>query len=164
MQLFCLLDEGRKILEGTALSPNEWISRGISVNRDGIRRTAFSLLAHTAVTTEKLVPVLPGLAAIPHRLRDRLDIEGSYAQFLLRQEAENRALLQADEALSLPQNLNYSNVASLSTEARAALTFGRPETLAQAGRMKGVNPSALVTLLRYVRKNRYGGANAVTLD
>lgn len=157
------LDEGRKLLEDTVFSPTEWISRSISVNRDGIRRSAFSLLGHTSITTEKLLTAVPGMKSIPGRLRQRLDIEGTYSHFLLRQETDNRAILQADEALSLPCNLDYYSVPSLSTEARAALAFGRPETLAQAGRMKGVNPSALVTLLRYVRRNRRRGTDLASL-
>lgn len=136
------------------LSPNEWAERGVSINKDGIRRTAYSLLAHSNVTTATLLPGIPLLSNISPQLLARIDIEGTYAPFILRQEADNRAVLRADEALSLPTDLDYASIPSLSTEARAALANVRPETLGKAGRIQGVDPTALVNIMRYLQRSR----------
>lgn len=149
-----LLDAARLALHSMILSPTEWGHRGIVVNKDGIRRSAFSLLAHANVTTSSLSESLPILQATPRHLLERLDIEGSYAHFILRQEADNRAMLQADEALQLPRDMNYDAVASLSTEAKQALKLARPETLGKAGRIQGVDPTALVTIMRHLQRLR----------
>lgn len=149
-----LLDAARLALQTTILSPSEWGHKGIIVNKDGIRRSAFSLLAHANVSTRSLTDAITALQATPQHLLERLDIEGSYAHFILRQEADNRAMLQADEALLLPRDMNYDTVASLSTEAKHALKLARPETLGKAGRIQGVDPTALVTIMRHLQRMR----------
>ena len=57
-----------------------------------------------------------------------------------------------DENLHLPQDIDYAEIAGLSNEAREKLSLVRPLTLGQAGRIEGMTPSALMTLLGYVRK------------
>ncbi len=42
------LDEGRRLLEGLSLTPNEAARHGLQLNKDGRRRTALELLAHPA--------------------------------------------------------------------------------------------------------------------
>lgn len=148
------LDDARAMLMNTILTPNEWIEEGIPVNRDGIRRSAFSLLAHDGISTSSFLSKLPSLRNVQPSLLERLDIEGSYAHFILRQEADNRAMLLADEALSLPRDFDYEAIPSLSTEAKAALKLTRPETLGKAGRVQGVDPTALVIIMRYLQKLR----------
>lgn len=149
-----LLETARLALHSTILSPSEWMHEGIVVNKDGIRRSAFSLLAHAGVSTRSLMQTIPVLQATPQHLLERLDIEGSYAHFILRQEADNRAMLLADEALLLPRDMNYDSIASLSTEAKLALKLARPETLGKAGRIQGVDPTALVTIMRHLQRLR----------
>lgn len=148
------LDIARQTLNETVLSPNEWASRGITVNRDGVRRSAFSLLAHRSIATSSFLSSIPSLGNVSPHLLGRLDIEGSYAHFILRQEADNRAMLRADEALSLPRDIDYDRIPSLGSEARAALNVARPDTLGKAGRIQGVDPTALVIIMRYLQKAR----------
>lgn len=144
----------RQALTDLVLSPNEWAVHGISVNKDGIRRSAFSLLAHAHIDTNSFLKSVPTLQNVDARLLARIDIEGSYAHFILRQEADNRAMLLADEALSLPRDISYDSIPSLSTEARNALKLARPETLGKAGRVQGVDPTALVIIMRHLQRLR----------
>jgi tRNA uridine 5-carboxymethylaminomethyl modification enzyme len=57
-----------------------------------------------------------------------------------------------DEALVLPEELDYSAVAGLSNEVREKLVRTRPTTLGAAARIAGVTPAALTALLAHVRK------------
>lgn len=148
------LNEARGTLRNTILTSNEWIQAGVLVNDDGLRRSAFSLLAHNGITTASLLDRLPALRNVHSSLLTRLEIEGSYAYFILRQEADNRAILLADEALSLPRDLDYDAIVSLSSEAKAILKYARPETLGKAGRIQGVDPTALVIIMRHIQKLR----------
>ncbi|CCG84603.1 protein of unknown function [Taphrina deformans PYCC 5710] len=154
----------RRVMQDTKLSPNEWAERGISVNKDGLRRTAFSLLAHSDLDTSSFLSSIPMLRSVDPRLLARLDIEGSYAHFILRQEADNRAMLLADEALSLPRDMSYDDIPSLSTEARSALKLARPETLGKAGRIQGVDPTALVIIMRHLQRFRGVSPSASALS
>jgi tRNA uridine 5-carboxymethylaminomethyl modification enzyme len=54
------------------------------------------------------------------------------------------------EHVPLPQNFDYSLVHSLSTEARQKLARIRPETLGQASRISGVNPSDISILMVHI--------------
>ena len=82
---------------------------------------------------------------------EQLEIDGRYAGYLKRQEADIHAF-RRDEALLLPVDLDYDAVLSLSTEVREKLKLARPATLGAAGRISGVTPAALTILLRHVRR------------
>ena len=80
-----------------------------------------------------------------------MEIEGQYAGYLKRQEADIRAF-RRDEDLRLPPDLDYAAIPSLSAEVRQKLAQARPATLGAAGRISGVTPAALTILLKYVRR------------
>jgi tRNA uridine 5-carboxymethylaminomethyl modification enzyme len=50
----------------------------------------------------------------------------------------------------LPENLDYTQMDSLSLECREKLDRLRPANLAAASRIEGITPEALISLLRYV--------------
>ena len=56
--------------------------------------------------------------------------------------------------MSLPDDLDYAQVAALSFEVRQTLARYRPQTLGQASRISGVTPAAVSLLLVYLRKRR----------
>lgn len=56
------------------------------------------------------------------------------------------------EGVRLPDSLDYTSLASLSTEARQKLSRIRPATLGQASRIPGVSPADVNILMMLVRK------------
>ncbi len=54
------------------------------------------------------------------------------------------------EALKIPDDINYTELVSISTEGRQKLTRIKPETIGQAGRISGVSPSDVNILLLYL--------------
>ena len=54
--------------------------------------------------------------------------------------------------MRIPADFDYAGVAGLSAEVRQKLEALRPATLAQAGRMEGMTPAALMLLLAHLRK------------
>jgi tRNA uridine 5-carboxymethylaminomethyl modification enzyme len=54
------------------------------------------------------------------------------------------------ESLKIPEDINYSELLSISTEGRQKLTRIKPENIGQAGRISGVSPSDLNILLLYM--------------
>ncbi|KAL4447302.1 hypothetical protein ABPG77_007335 [Micractinium sp. CCAP 211/92] len=76
-----------------------------------------------------------------------------YRPYLRKMEAEV-AELRRDEALRIPETLDYGSL-QLSAEDREKLAAARPASLAAAMRIPGVTPSALLLLLQHVRK-RHG--------
>jgi tRNA uridine 5-carboxymethylaminomethyl modification enzyme len=52
----------------------------------------------------------------------------------------------------IPADFDYAVLAGLSAEVRQKLETLRPATLAQASRMEGITPAALMLLLAHLRK------------
>ena len=151
------LEAGRSLMEGLTETPNRLTARGIRVNQDGVRRSAFDLLAYPDVTIARLGEIWPDLAALEPAVAAHLEIDGRYARYLARQEADLQAY-RRDEALAIPEDLDFGAVGGLSNEIREILTRARPASLGAAGRLPGMTPTALVALLRVV-KRRGGGTD-----
>jgi tRNA uridine 5-carboxymethylaminomethyl modification enzyme len=141
----------RKTAATLSLSPSEARRQRIAVARDGGRRTASELLAYPGVSVPRLGGIWPELAAIEPEVAEQLEIDARYAGYLERQAADIAAF-RRDEALLLPEGLDYHAVGGLSNEVRARLTAARPGTLGQAARMEGVTAGALTALLAHVRR------------
>jgi tRNA uridine 5-carboxymethylaminomethyl modification enzyme len=137
----------------TALSatPNQLRSLGLNVNQDGVRRNALELLAYPDVTWGRLTSIWPDLRDLSAEIAEQMEIDGRYAGYLKRQEADIGAF-RRDEDLALAAELDYDRVAALSNEVREKLKTVRPATLGAAGRIPGMTPAALVALLRHVRR------------
>lgn len=145
------LQAARQRLDALSLTPTEAHHHGIALNRDGIRRSAFQLLSYPEITWDRLAIVWPELAAIPAALADRLCTDATYAVYLDRQQADIAAF-RRDEAVTLPDLLDYGSIAGLSNELRLKLDTVRPLTLGQAARIEGVTPAALTLLAAHARR------------
>ncbi len=146
------LAEGRELLqEKLKKTPNELLKDSITVNQDGRRRSAFDLLPLTDISWERLAIVWPEMNAIRADVREQLEIDAGYAGYLDRQEADIVAF-RKDEGLTLPADLDYGQIGSLSNEVRQKLENVRPATLGAASRIPGVTPAAVVALLRHVKR------------
>ena len=147
------LDAARDCLSAEALSPTELARHGIKVNQDGVRRTAFNLLAQRLADWPVLERVWSGVREIPECIRTRLSVDASYHGYLARQDAEISAY-RRDENLVLPIDLDYAAIGGLSNEVRQKLVDSAPETIGSAARIQGVTPAAVVALLRHVKKRK----------
>ncbi len=145
------LASGRDQLKAVSLTPNAAARLGWRVNQDGQRRTAWAFLAYPDIGMPDVVAAFPDLDALSPATRTQLGIEATYAGYLQRQQADIDAL-RRDEALRLPDDLDYAGIGGLSNEVRAKLEQIRPTTLGQASRIEGVTPGALTALLAHVRR------------
>jgi tRNA uridine 5-carboxymethylaminomethyl modification enzyme len=145
------LEDGRVRLSGLRLSPSALAKRGVTINQDGVVRSARDLLAYPDIDWCRLVDLWPELGAVPPAIAEQLSIDARYEGYLDRQR-QDIAAYRRDEALDLPTDLDYAAVGSLSNEIRQKLEAHRPGTLGQAARISGVTPAALVSLLRFVRR------------
>lgn len=75
-----------------------------------------------------------------------------YQPYLARQQQEV-AQLKKDEALVVPTDLDYTSL-QLSGEDREKLSAARPRTLAQAQRIPGVTPQAVILLLQLIKRQQ----------
>ena len=144
------LREAAALLGTLTLTPREAGRHGIELNQDGRRRSAFDLLALPGIEFGKLSAIWPQLAALELSIAGQVAVDARYASYVRRQELDVEAL-RRDEALLIPPTFDYSALSGLSTEARQKLERHRPVTLAQAARVDGVTPAALLLLLAHLK-------------
>ena len=145
------LTASRALVRSLQATPAELVRMGIAVNQDGVRRSAADLLRYPDIDLSVLTRVWPELGEISADVAEQLEIDGKYAGYLDRQEADIRAF-RKDESLALPDDLDVDAIGSLSTEIRVKLRQVRPATLGAAARIPGMTPAALVALLRHVKR------------
>lgn len=145
------LERARELVGQLQATPNELEAHGIGVNKDGVRRSVSALLAYPDIDWESLQIVWPELSEIEPDIQEQIEIDALYSGYMDRHEADIAAY-RKDEALKLPENLDYAQVGSLSNEVRSKLEQARPATLGAASRIPGVTPAAVVALLRHVKR------------
>ena len=150
-------------LEAMRASPKQLRDAQLPVPRDGAHRSAAELLSLEGVTIDRLEDIWPELVDIPAKYRDQIQADCRYAGYVARQKADIDAL-RRDEALQIPAGLDFSLVGGLSAEARDLLSRHRPDTIAQANRLPGMTPAAVLAVLRYLKSRKTGidGKTAVT--
>ena len=144
------LADGRARVRALEITPNEAQKHGLQVRLDGTRRSAHDLMGLPGVGFAEVTRIWPELAALSPAIVEQLEIDALYAGYMGRQEADILAF-RRDEALILPDDLDYARVHGLSTEAAQKLGRIRPTTLGQAARIDGVTPAALTLVLAHVR-------------
>jgi len=144
------LEQATALLQALSLTPTEAGRHGLEVNKDGRRRSAFDLLALPGVDLARLTSIWPQIADVTPRIAAQVAVDARYASYVRRQELDVEAL-KKDEALAIPAAFDFAALSGLSTEVRQKLTRYRPATLAQAARIDGITPAALLLLLAHLK-------------
>ena len=126
-----------------------WLeSVGSSALHEGTKIS--ELVLRPQVTIKALAEVLPELKARMESISDEIaescEIQIKYAGYIKREQQE-AAKLQRLEQIRIPENFNYEEVQSLSTEARQKLSRIRPHSIGEAQRIPGVSPNDISVLL-----------------
>jgi tRNA uridine 5-carboxymethylaminomethyl modification enzyme len=145
------LEEARRLLDTLATTPNEAARHGLDIRKDGRRRTAFELLGYPGIDFQRLRAVWPELGRLGPAFAAQLEVDARYASYVNRQEADVLAF-RREESVRIPADFDFADLPSLSAEVRQKLEALRPATLAQAARMEGITPAALMLLLAYLRR------------
>ena len=147
------LQEGFSLVKKYSISPNKLEKNGIMINHDGKKRSAFDLLSFENVSFSDVNNIWPETKFIKDDIREQIEIETQYSGYLERQR-EDIIDFKKEEELTLPKNLDYKTIGSLSNEIVEKLTLVRPPTLGAASRISGITPAAIIALLRYVKKQK----------
>ena len=144
------LKSGRDLLEKYNVTPTQAEAMGLKLRLDGIRRSAFDLLAYENVTIKSLTEIWPELNSIDQKIASQLEADGKYAVYMKRQKAEAEAL-KKDEYISL-QGLSFKDIVGLSNEVKSKLELVQPSSLAHAARIEGITPAALSLILAHAHR------------
>jgi len=145
------LEAVRVMVKSLNATPNELQKYDVHINMDGQRRTAFDLLRYPNLGWDDICQIWPELVGFEPEIIEQIEIDALYAGYLERHEADIAAF-KKDEALALPEDLDYAAIGSLSNEICQKLEQAKPATLGAASRIPGVTPAAIVSLLRFVKR------------
>lgn len=87
-------------------------------------------------------------------LKREIDIMRHYAPYV-KQELEAAERAKKDENIAIPRWLDYDQCPAVRYESREKLKKYRPETLAQAGRIPGVNPADVAVLAIIIKRGHH---------
>lgn len=111
------------------------------------------LLQRPETRWEDLTRLDPTLEEVDDRLGEveQVTITAKYRGYIDRQAAQVDRFRRL-EAKPLPPDLDYQAVAQLRAEAREKFDRVRPQSLGQAGRISGISPSDVATLLVHLKR------------
>ena len=145
------LEVGRSALQQTKLTARSLSLAGVRVNPDSESRNGYEALSIADAEFSHLVAVVPELAGIPVDIQIQLKRDALYVTYIARQKREIEAL-ERDEAQVIPRGFTYAGLPGLSNELASKLGKVAPTTIAQAARIDGMTPAALLLILAYLRK------------
>lgn len=148
-----------KRLEEIKLKPsddkvNEFIeAHGDNRLKDGI--AAADLLKRPYFDYQTLAKFIPAPEQeLDRHVIEQVEIQLKYAGYIKKEEVKVERMKRM-EAKRIPDDIDYGDIDGLATEGRQKLEKIRPETLAQASRISGVNPADIAILSVYVRQGKF---------
>lgn len=121
-------------------------------------KTAYELLKRPEINIENIEKMLDSktLEEIKQykyydKAKEQVEIDIKYKGYIDKTEKEVEKMLNLEKK-KIPEDIDYSKVRNIATEARQKLELVRPLTIGQASRISGVNPADITMLLIYLKK------------
>jgi len=144
-----------ELAKSIVVSPNEAATKGLSINKDGVRRSVFTLLAYPDIDLDLVVRLWPEFNQFEPKVLDAMSIDAVYAVYLERQ-AGDVASRRREENRAIPTDFDYEKLSGLSNELKVKLRLIRPVSIGQLERIEGMTPAAIGLILANLR--RTGGS------
>lgn len=145
------IDSLRQRLQARSITPSVACQYGLKVNQDGVRRSAYELLAYPENSVERLAAIWPELGSVNRSIREPVEIEAAYAVYLERQRRDIAARRKEEDRV-IPESFDYRPLPGLSNELKQKLQAQRPRTIAHAGMIEGMTPAAITLILARLRR------------
>ena len=144
------------ILENNNLIRNEHVKDIFKQNNISIPSSnlKFSTLLKRPEITIEFLENFIDLSGFTFEEKERASIDIKYAGYIKKEYEQKNKLLKL-ESKQIPKDIDYNKIKNIASEARQKLSLIRPETIAQASRISGVNPVDISLLLVYLKKE-YG--------
>ncbi|WP_221567507.1 tRNA uridine-5-carboxymethylaminomethyl(34) synthesis enzyme MnmG [Alkalihalobacillus sp. TS-13] len=143
-------------LEHTSVKPDE--NTQIILEKAGSSAlkepmSAASLLRRPEITYDVIKEIAPAETELPDVVGEQVEIQTKYAGYIDKQLQQVEKVKKMDEK-KIPEDIDYSAVNGLATEAKQKLAEVRPLSVGQASRVSGVNPSDISILLVYLEQGK----------
>jgi tRNA uridine 5-carboxymethylaminomethyl modification enzyme len=143
-----------KFLSSNYLSPNEANKFSIKIAMDGVKRSAIEIIGQRNVNMAKIRQIFPSIPCYDQSLDKQVEIDAHYKGYLKRQYKDIKSF-RKDEAIVIPDTIDYDALSGLSNEIKFKLKKVRPKTLGQAIRIDGVTPAAIIIILSFIKRSKF---------
>ena len=140
-----------KKMDKLRISPSEAEKYGVKIAKDGVYRSANSVLAQKGVNFSKIKDIWPEIGDYSREIEEQIEINAHYKGYMKKQKADILAF-KRDESLKIPLDINYDNFSGLSNEVKSKFKQIRPKTMGQALRIDGITPAAVFILLSHLKR------------
>ena len=141
-------------LRNTRMKPKEVNAKlqemGLKPLKDAI--TLYDFLKRPEISYDTLLQLGFGID-FPFWVKERIEIEIKYEGYIKRMEKEAKKYAEMDN-IKIPEDFDFSQVESVSNEAKEKLIRYKPLTLGQASRVPGVSPSDILAIFYHLEKMR----------
>ena len=141
-------------LRSTRMKPKEVNAKlqemGLKPLKDAI--TLYDFLKRPEISYDTLLQLGFGID-FPFWVKERIEIEIKYEGYIKRMEKEAKKYAEMDN-IKIPEDFDFSQVESVSNEAKEKLIRYKPLTLGQASRVPGVSPSDILAIFYHLEKMR----------
>lgn len=150
------LEKEKERLGNIRLTPkpkiNEYLQNiGSPILKDGI--SAIELMKRPEINYCDIVKMMDLENALDYELGEDLNIEIKYAGYIEKSYRDAGKMLKL-ETVKIPEDIDYSKILNIASEAKEKLNKVRPVTVSQAMRISGVNPSDIAILLVYLESRK----------
>lgn len=144
----------RKTLSSTSISPDTAKEMLLECRSTPLKQKikAEQVLTRPHIKLSKMIESLPELSELGGENDDvieQVEIRVKYEGYIEKEQAMADKMSKF-EGLPIPDDLDYSKLASLSSEAKQKLGEKRPKTLGEASKISGVSQSDVSVLLIYL--------------
>ncbi len=143
-------------LEKVIIKPTEDVQRMLEEKEGTPMKEAVSashLLKRPELGYQDVAQFSPAEAAVTPDVAEQVEIQIKYEGYIAKQLEQIEKMKKMEEK-KIPENLDYSAISGLATEARQKLSEVRPLSVGQASRVAGVNPSDISILLVYLEQGK----------
>ncbi len=145
------LEKLNKKMDNLKISPSEAEKHGVKIAKDGVYRSANSVLAQKGVKFNKIRDIWPEIGDYSKEIEEQIEINAHYKGYMKKQKADILAF-KRDESLKIPSDINYDSFSGLSNEVKSKFKQIRPKTMGQALRIDGITPAAVFILLSHLKR------------
>ncbi len=145
------LEKLNKTMDQLMISPSEAEKHGVKIAKDGVYRSANTVLAQKGVKFDKIRDIWPEIGDYSNEIEEQVEINAHYKGYMKKQKADILAF-KRDESLKIPSDINYDSFSGLSNEVKSKFKQIRPKTMGQALRIDGITPAAVFILLSHLKR------------
>ncbi|MBN2864306.1 MAG: tRNA uridine-5-carboxymethylaminomethyl(34) synthesis enzyme MnmG, partial [Bacteroidales bacterium] len=153
-----LTDDIINLLNSTSIKPvdiNQYLkSQDTTIIKQSVK--AISIAARPQIKIVELLDHIDGGKKAKEKMAERLEeitesaeIKIKYEGYIQREKIIAEKIKRL-EKVKIPEDIDYSELVSISTEGRQKLNRIKPLNIGQAGRISGVSPSDINILLMYL--------------